>query len=140
MPRYSEFSPKLVNDPYAKNVALIEIACQECGAVFKVALSSSEEEFKEVAREGLLRYGDPPVSGCCQLGLTMNSRPLRTLQFWELKDREWRRTPELEGELHSLLTNIPLDDETKGQAEEEAGPEEVHCFVQKLEHMASEKK
>lgn len=100
VPRYEAFAPESVVFASAKQAALIEIACQGCGTLFQVALSSRDEELSRKAQEGLLEYGDPPVTACCALGMTMNSVPLRLLEFWQRgADRRWQKGEELEGPL-----------------------------------------
>lgn len=45
-----------------------------------------------------IHYGDPPNAcppSCCA-GATMNSVPLKVLQFWRRDKLEWKRVPELE--------------------------------------------
>lgn len=52
-----------------------------------------------------IHYGDPPNYGCCPAGATMNSDPLRILQFWQRSkyDRDFKRVPELEIDLDPEL-------------------------------------
>lgn len=106
VPRYCEFSPKETNDIYADEVAFLEIACQNCGRRFKVALSAGSRQRGEGVpslasrvRAGSLYYGDPPNIGCCPTGPTMNSVPLRVLEFWVNDGGECRRQVEFEVEL-----------------------------------------
>jgi hypothetical protein len=49
-----------------------------------------------------IHYGDPPNSGCCPAGATMNCIDLRVLQFWARAGSTWVRSPELEIELENL--------------------------------------
>lgn len=107
VPRYCDFAPDEVADIYATEVALVEIACQDCGQRFNVAFSWDRVEWvKGVPRlhEAMtladvkrLHYGDPPNAGCCPAGPTMNCDDLRVLEFWR-KDEAftWTRIPELE--------------------------------------------
>src|SRR5690606_38100927 len=55
-------------------------------------------------REKCLNYGDPPNIDCCPAGPTMNSEPLRVLEYWRRFDRnefivEWTRDLSLEIDL-----------------------------------------
>lgn len=87
-PRYVEFGTAHVADPYCDEAALLEIACQGCGRRFMVAMTSNrhlphraDSVVADInARE--LHYGDPPDVGCCAAGYTMNSVPLRVVQYW----------------------------------------------------------
>jgi hypothetical protein len=120
VPRYCEFGPHETNNIYADEVALLEIACQDCGQRFKVAMSSSLFErvnggmpgpplrsLADLIQHGSIHYGDPPNNGCCPAGPTMNCEDLCVLEFWakpenpkELATLE--RVPELEIELPGL--------------------------------------
>lgn len=106
VPRYCVFSPKETNDIYADEVAFLEIACQNCRRRFKVALRAGSRQRREGApsldsrvRDGSLHYGDPPNIGCCPAGPTMNSVPLRVLEFWVNDGGKWRRQVEFEVEV-----------------------------------------
>lgn len=107
VPRYCDFAPDESHNIYAKQVALVEIACQDCGRRFKVTFSSTpvwDEALKGMPKDWLVRrvenkslhYGDPPNAGCCPCGPTMNCEDLQVLEFWEQAGFEWRRRPELE--------------------------------------------
>lgn len=99
VPRYDSFSPELLHYP-ASSAALILISCQWCEEKFQVALSDTEKDLVQAARSRTLRYGDPPDTDCCSVGPTMNSIPLRVLQFWQRdQDGAWRREGALEQEL-----------------------------------------
>lgn len=108
-PRYGEFAPKLLPDIYANEAALVEIACQNCRAVFKVAFSHSSMDdvrarmmgrspssLEDAVRARSLAYGDPPNAGCCPAGPTMTSDAVRVLKFWRRSAFDWQRAPELE--------------------------------------------
>lgn len=109
VPRYCEFSPNETADIYAEQVALLEIACQSCGQRFKVAMSwsvvggilSNAPKLSELIASKEIHFGDPPNNGCCPSGATMNSIPVRVLEFWRKgnKFREMVRVPELEIEV-----------------------------------------
>lgn len=88
VPRYCAHSPDEVANIYADEVAFVEIACQDCGQRFLVAFSRSHgPPLSEVSGE--LHYGDPPNVGCCPAGPTMNSVPLRIVEFWRLTRDPW---------------------------------------------------
>lgn len=96
VPRYCEFSPRQANNIYASEVVLYAVACQDCGREFKVASSLDRYAAAYTDSEGVVRtrrladairarklhYGDPPNIGCCLAGPTMNSVPLRVLEYW----------------------------------------------------------
>ena len=104
VPRYCAFAPGRQADSYADRVALVEIACQNCGERFLVAMSES------VARSiftdgydlclditaGTLHYGDPPNIGCCPSGPSMNCNDLQVVEFWRREAGEWSRDPQYE--------------------------------------------
>jgi hypothetical protein len=98
-------------DIYADECALILIACQGCGHEYPVAMSISTGWAKAMAqgsggtfrtlaeriRDGSIHYGDPPNTGCCAAGATMNSEPKRVLEYWHKPGRiKWERDPTLE--------------------------------------------
>ena len=99
VPRYVKFSPHEVANIYAKEVVLLEIACQSCGHLFEVAMSTgSLDSWTQVVEDSSLGYGDPPNVECCAAGPTMNSDTRGILQFWryDYEEYQWRRIPELE--------------------------------------------
>lgn len=112
VPRYCTFAPDEVANIYAKYVVLALITCQGCGIEYQVAFSQGtldrylgkDEDGKirlaplleEQVRGRTLHYGDPPNTGCCGAGATMNSEPRRVLEFWKREDFEWECVPELE--------------------------------------------
>lgn len=124
VPRYDVFKPGDVADIYADEVALVEIACQNCGAHFLVAFSASiamthvhklmrgaadntpieQAPLASSIRDGSLHYGDPPNAGCCPAGPTMNCEDLRVCEYWRknLKTYEWERDPTLEVQLDTI--------------------------------------
>lgn len=119
VPRYGEFSPDRRESIYADEIALVEIACQGCDARFHVAFDRgvidrlNGPSLADEIRSCTLHYGDPPNTGCCPAGPTMNSEPIAVLQYWSRNDArhvgaggvvtdvenymEWRRDPLLEG-------------------------------------------
>jgi hypothetical protein len=91
---------------YADQACLFVVACQCCQTRFKVAASWSSSDLivrkvpslvQQVTDE-TLHYGDPPNMGCCSAGPTMNSEPVRVLEFWARSNaaREWLRVPKCE--------------------------------------------
>lgn len=101
VPRYCEPAPSEVANIYAREVAFVGIECQNCRERFTVAFSYSPWPDREPLSERIdtLHYGDPPNVGCCAAGPTMNSEPIRVLEFWRLVDFKWERVPELEVDL-----------------------------------------
>lgn len=122
VPRYGKFNPEMCG-VYAKYIAYMEIACQSCDKRFEVASEVDMMSVREPVRPtlagkssawhciGSFHYGDPPAHGC--IGDTMNSIPIRVIEFWEkgfrtkveqvhdaLTDQryhfEWGRDPECE--------------------------------------------
>jgi hypothetical protein len=106
VPRYCEFGPREAADIYAREVALVEIACQDCARRFLVCFSAGpsaavyggRSSLKEQIDDNTLHYGDPPNYGCCPAGPTMNSYPVRVVEFWEAIPAyaPFRRAPEYE--------------------------------------------
>lgn len=106
VPRYEPFAIDCIANIYANEVALCEIACQNCGHVFIVAISQDifeEMEYghklhEEIVKDGELAYGDPPNVMCCLSGPTMTSEFKRVVEFWALEHSMWVRKPEYEGD------------------------------------------
>ena len=109
VPRYCDFSPNEISNIYAKEVALVEIACQNCGTRFNVAIAYDpmadlitpwkDMQFTMVdsIKGGGIGYGDPPNIWCCPPGPTMSSDTIRVIEFWyKNKDLSWERDPKLE--------------------------------------------
>jgi hypothetical protein len=107
-PRYCEFRPFESPNIYAREIALLEIACQSCGEVFLVeqhrddlgkayrrACGAKDIDLADSVREGTITYRDPPHHGCS--GDSMLSITLRVVEFWRRGSQiEWARVPELE--------------------------------------------
>ena len=134
VPRYCEFSPRKIANIYSRETALVLIKCQGCGTEFQVAFSEAnltwdlwdtktQEKVRNISdliKDGRLHYGDPPNIDCCAGGATMNSIPIKVLEYWyqpivrgegvedgivtDLKALEFRRDPGLEIELESWFT------------------------------------
>lgn len=111
VPRYCKFSPKRAANIYAKQVVLLRIRCQGCQHRFDVCMSWSQKDsvmygihpLEKQISEGSIHYGDPPNIGCCPAGPTMNSEPVRVLQYWTAnKFGDWRRDQDME-------VDIPCD-------------------------------
>lgn len=112
VPRYSAFAPHELSNIYAREGALVVIACQACQTRFRVAFSRSSMDdvrdqaagrpsrlLADIIKTGEIHYGDPPNTGCCPAGPTMNSDPLRVLEYWrrdETTGHEWKRDAALE--------------------------------------------
>lgn len=100
VPRYCEFSPGETAYIYSNVAALVLIECQGCGHEFKVAFTESvtclpENRISKLIQEGRLHYGDPPNWDCCDAGASMNSIPIRVLEYWKNRLRD----PEFEVDL-----------------------------------------
>lgn len=99
VPRYCAFAPQQIADIYADEVALLLIACQNCGQRFEVVVSSGamDNMMKRTRvsywiEDGTIHYGDPPNIQCCPAGPTMNCEDIRVLQFWRRgRLSEWER-------------------------------------------------
>jgi len=112
VPRWCEFHPTAGSNPYAREVALLRIACQSCGHEFDAEVTwyehshhwngDREEPLSSPTRIKELHYGDPPNIKCCPPGYTMNCIDLRVLQFWSRDRARWERCPELEVELNNI--------------------------------------
>lgn len=105
VPRYCEFSTSSLANVYWRQAALVEIRCQACHAPFLVAMSFTplishdRVSLEQRVREKTLHYGDPPNVWCCDVGPTMNSEPVRVVEFWKREDFESVRIPSLEYDL-----------------------------------------
>lgn len=113
VPRYGAFRPQDSADIYATTVALLRIACQNCGCEFDVAVSFDASDqalrrrppLEDQIRDGSIHYGDPPNVECCPAGPTMNCLDLRVLEFWRYVETfepgrsAWERVLELEIQL-----------------------------------------
>lgn len=125
VPRYDPFHPEMCG-VYDRYVAFVLIGCQACDQTFRVAVEWGAEDMIAAAAAkagtidpalptadpdrwravGSFHYGDPPIHGCA--GDTMNSVPLRILEFWHRPSDnspngfDWRRLPEHEIEIGGL--------------------------------------
>jgi hypothetical protein len=100
VPRWERFEPGRSNGVYAVEVAIMEIACQGCDDRFHVMMERDSHEDRKTLGERIagktIHYGDPPNVGCCDAGPTMNSEPVRIVEFWRREKFEWSRDPSLE--------------------------------------------
>ena len=98
-PRYGPFDPEMCPNIYAREVVLLEIACQYCKREFLVEMHDSG--YTLLGNPTKLHYGDPPAHGCT--GDTMNCDDLQVVEVWCKSPfphlLEWERHPELEGEI-----------------------------------------
>jgi len=111
VPRYDKFHPDMASNIYAKQVILMEICCQNCGESFYVEMNwldwGDRPSFKELLERFFMKrkednaeercyihYGDPPRHDC--IGDTMNSEPIRILEFWHRPDGNWKRVKKYE--------------------------------------------
>lgn len=101
VPRWGEFTPRESADPYAQEVALVEISCQLCDTRFNVLFEHRSHHqgpsIAETIDKGELRYRDPPNVGCCDSGATMSSETVRVVEYWTRDGgefhTEWQRHP-----------------------------------------------
>jgi hypothetical protein len=124
VPRFCLFEPRLCADIHCSEAVLAEIACQNCGKLYRVALSRGEWVAEQKGRRlcddivsSTLHYGDPP-QGCCNTGASENSIPRRVVEYWRRHHpenldasanprrvidskayHEWRRDPSFEIEI-----------------------------------------
>lgn len=99
VPRYEPFNCRDRANIYAKEVTLLEIACQNCGHRFDVCMTNNWNgpTLRQQIEDGLIHYGDPPNVQCCMAGPTMNCLDLRVIEYWHNpKIFEWIRVTELE--------------------------------------------
>jgi hypothetical protein len=91
VPRYCEFAPNKLANICAGETALVEIACQCCRRVFRVAFSKlnwPNDSIAEAIQAKNLHYGDPP-NVCCMPGAAMNSVPHRVIEYWRRHDPKY---------------------------------------------------
>jgi len=107
VPRFCEFHPSQLPNIYADEAALVMIGCQACGQKFPVSFScdrisrlmasgSPPRSLKESILAGNIHYGDPPNTGCCAAGATMNCDDLFVIQYWSRPSHEWERDASLD--------------------------------------------
>lgn len=108
-PRYGTFTPDDTASIHADEIVFLRIACQNCEREFDVCMTWGRSDavlrkvrpLSERVPERAIHYGDPPNIDCCPAGPTMNSVPLRVLEFWKkapfsADGPRWERVPGLE--------------------------------------------
>ena len=120
VPRYCEFKPDECG-VYDCLVVFFEIQGQACARPFRVVgswdhmrvLIRTQKSLAEIIpnptdREAValfVHFGDPPFhhddgqGNECHAGATMNSEPVRVLEWWARENLTWVRKPEFEGDL-----------------------------------------
>lgn len=100
VPRWGAFQPGTSTDVYAVEAVIMEISCQSCDGRFHVLMERrSHGEPTTLAQriaDGSIHYGDPPNVGCCPGGPSMNSEPVRILEYWSRERMDWTRNSSLE--------------------------------------------
>lgn len=95
VPRYCKFSTQETAYIYAREAALVLIECQACATQFRVAFTelnlreklwddsnNKVNNISDLIEDGSIHYGDPPNVRCCAAGASMNSIPIRVLEYW----------------------------------------------------------
>lgn len=118
VPRYAKFYPDLSSNIYAKEIILLEIACQHCHKKFLVEMTFSNFDRifikdKKSLSERLdlfikeknclmspVHYGDPLAHNC--VGDTENCIDLRVVEFW-LDELKYKRVTKYEIELEKEI-------------------------------------
>lgn len=119
VPRYVAFNPRECADIYNTFAALLEIRCQSCRKLFRVAstwgildslddvqwdatgtIASPKSGFPKDGDSGFCRFGDAPwhpIDGQCS-GTTMTTAVHRVVEFWDRRDvrGDGVRVPEYE--------------------------------------------
>jgi len=95
VPRWGDFGPRESTSIYAREAVLMEVACQGCDTTFRVAMCEDGhgggQRLSEQIVAGTLHYGDPPNTGCCAAGASMNSVPRRILEYWSTHDPRYTK-------------------------------------------------
>lgn len=60
--------------------------------------AQSKTPLADSIQDGSIHYGDPPNTGCCPAGPTMNCEDLRVCEYWSRNNQqhEWKRNPAFE--------------------------------------------
>jgi hypothetical protein len=108
VPRFIPFDPDQAANIYATEAVLLKIECQSCGRPFEVCMTNSGygQTLSEAVVAKSIHYGDPPNIECCHAGPTMNSEPIKVLQFWLRVGCDWTRVPELEIDVEDKERNL----------------------------------
>ncbi len=107
VPRYCEFTPSRSASIHIGEIALAEITCQACRRKFRVAFSdvNIRGSIADAIRSKTLHFGDPPRHDdpddpqSCEDGGSMNSEPLRVIEYWKRHDPKYTRQEEGIGEV-----------------------------------------
>lgn len=96
VPRFVPFTPRETANIYAYEAMLQEVACQNCGRRFSVALSRCSMSDARARRlvswlEAPPHYGDPPNVACCGAGPSMNVELIRVVEHWKKRGFDWHR-------------------------------------------------
>lgn len=117
-PRFAPFEPRMVPDIYAREAILMLIHCQNCETEFEVSLTSGIDGYvflgtmfplADRIKSGTVHYGDPPNTNCCPVGPSMNSVPVKVLQYWRRdydKTFAWERVASLELEIENPFDEL----------------------------------
>ena len=92
VPRYCEFEPGKIVNFGASETALVEIECQNCRQLFRVAFSNvnwSEGSIAEAIRSKALAYGDPPLLPCCGDAFGMSTLSRCVIEYWHRHDPKY---------------------------------------------------
>ena len=102
VPRYERFRPDLCPDIYANEAVLYRVTCQNCGKawdvaetrgpldmVLDIAKSPHIWSLRQLIEAKQLDYGDPPNTGCCGAGPSMNSEPRCVIEYWSRHHTEY---------------------------------------------------
>jgi hypothetical protein len=95
-PRYDKFHPLMCPNIYTHQVALLRIACQDCGKEFLVEIHTDGDDLL-IRDARKWHYGDPPAH-CKGAGDSMNCIDLEVVECWHRKPvSEWKRVKKFEG-------------------------------------------
>jgi len=107
VPRYCDFAPRHLANIYAREAALVEVTCQVCKRLFRVAFSEANWRRGKIAdaiRSRTLHFGDPPNVDCCG-NASMNSEPRRVIEYWRRGSTTWDRDPSFEVDIRPDWVN-----------------------------------
>src|SRR5690348_9708832 len=81
-PRYDKFHPRMCPNIYTDHVALVRIACQDCGQEFLVEMHTALWDDRSDKDPSKWHYGDPPAH-CERAGDSMNCIDLEVVEVWQ---------------------------------------------------------
>ncbi len=118
VPRYCDFTADETADIYVDECVLMLIRCQNCGQEFHVCLSNNKSysqyegnsNLGELIKRKEIHYGDPPNIGCCPSGPTMNSVPVKILEYWTRHQLQWLRNESFEIDVLPSWATENMDD------------------------------